>query len=47
MGDDGADCLADDGAPSGSWPQPIAELTLKAVLDWSHPEDLDVTEHGV
>src|ERR1035437_4734040 len=45
MGDNWFERLADDAAPSGTGPQPIAELALEAVLGWSHPEDLDIAEH--
>src|ERR1035437_929860 len=46
-GDNWFERLADDAAPSGGGAQPIAELALEAVLDGSHPEDLDVAEHRV
>src|SRR5664280_930612 len=45
--DDWFERLANDGAPPGAGPQPIAELALEAVLDGSHPEDLDISEHHV
>ena len=47
VGDDWSDRLTDDAPPSGARSQPVAELALEAVLDRTHPEDLDVSEHRV
>jgi len=47
VSDDRPERLADDTLPTGTRPQPVAELALEADLSRSHPEDLDVTEHLV
>ena len=47
VSEDRLDRLTDDTAPSGSRPQPVAELALEPVLGGPHPEDLDVAEHPV